>query len=352
MIMTNPCNSELKQLIDSALRINLTAAFFRYPHETEVHVVAQKSAEESTFHTLDDIDTYGFVVAPFNSSADGLPTVVIRPDITDFTALKCFLNETKTTFAPSKSIQTVDVDKQGYLRMFQDVTSQFGADVQKVVLARSITKKLQCPVPELFMELLGDCTDRMVCLVHTPSTGTWLCATPELLLSGDNGNYATMALAGTRRNEGSAAWDNKNIAEHEVVCHHFDERLSGCSNVQHSAHYTIDFGILQHLRTDYTFHADNIAPQRLAANLHPTPAVCGRPVDKAMKVIDTYELTNRAYYSGVIGMLSEKSCSLFINLRCAYVHDGQITTFAGGGLMPDSEAESEWRETEMKMLFG
>ena len=351
MKMINSCNNELKQLIDKALRINIAVAFFRYPHENELHIVAQKSSEELQFNAIAAIDGSGFVIAPFNSSC-GLPTIVIRPEIVGLEQLKSFLNTCQTPFeTPSSSISVADVDKQAYVEMFQNVKSSIGTETSKVVLARSRSKALKTAVSDLYLQLLSSCPDRMVSLFHTPTVGTWLCATPELLLSGDNDNYATMALAGTRRNAGTAAWDSKNVAEHEVVCRHFDERLSEYSNVKSSDHYTIDFGVLQHLRTDYTFRAEGISPQCLAARLHPTPAVCGRPVDSAMRVIDAYEITNRAYYSGVIGMLSEDSCRLYINLRCAYVHDGQLTAFAGGGIMPDSDVEDEWRETEMKMLF-
>ena len=43
-------------------------------------------------------------------------------------------------------------------------------------------------------------------------------------------------------------------------------------------------------------------------------------------------------------------CSYYVNLRCArWVQEG-VQLFAGGGIVEGSNAQSEWRETEDKLL--
>ena len=352
--MTTISDNKLKYLIDRALSVNLPFAIFRYPNEDRVHIVAQRSPEVAAFRSLAEVKNRGFVVAPFRPSAQN-PTIIINNDINDFDELNELLNNNEL-HETLKYFQhkICDADKAQYQAIFAEVKRHIiSNEVSKVVLARSTTKALQHSVSELFINLLNTCSDRMVCLVNTHVTGVWMCATPELLLRGTNGRYATMALAGTRPSLADAPWDAKNLDEHEWVCHHFDDKLRQFADVERHARTTFDLGTLQHLRTDYSFSAPaTYAPKQIAAMLHPTPAVCGWPTEKAMEIIDKQEVTSRLYYSGVIGQLDEGACNLYVNLRCAHVHDGEITTFAGGGIMPDSEVETEWHETEMKMLFS
>jgi isochorismate synthase len=45
----------------------------------------------------------------------------------------------------------------------------------------------------------------------------------------------------------------------------------------------------------------------------------------------------------------EGKTDLYVNLRCASMSDQGLVLYAGGGLMPDSELQSEWEETEVKL---
>jgi isochorismate synthase len=40
---------------------------------------------------------------------------------------------------------------------------------------------------------------------------------------------------------------------------------------------------------------------------------------------------------------------LYVSLRCMQIFPGFCRLYAGGGLMPDSDEEQEWLETENKM---
>ena len=84
--------------------------------------------------------------------------------------------------------------------------------------------------------------------------------------------------------------------------------------------------------------------------LHPTPAVCGLPKEEAYRFIIDTENYDRSYYSGIIGWLApEGDTTLYVNLRCMRIDKDTATLYAGGGILPTSEAESEWEETQHKM---
>ena len=37
-----------------------------------------------------------------------------------------------------------------------------------------------------------------------------------------------------------------------------------------------------------------------------------------------------------------------MNLRCAKIYQNKVKLYVGGGIMPDSIPENEWKETELK----
>ena len=96
-----------------------------------------------------------------------------------------------------------------------------------------------------------------VYLFHTPQTGFWLGATPEILLAGGKGDYRTVALAGTQfLKEGKLAgpWSEKNIREQAFVT----EYIGGCLRERDirftvEGPYTATAGELAHLKTEYPF---------------------------------------------------------------------------------------------------
>ena len=195
-----------------------------------------------------------------------------------------------------------------------------------------------------------------VYLFHTPHTGFWLGATPEILLAGGEGAYRTMALAGTQalcHGEPEGPWSEKNIREQAFVTEYINERLKLRGLVPEAeGPYTVTAGELAHLRTDIRFalsSSDRIGS--LLQDLHPTPAVCGLPAPEAFRFIGRHEGYDRSYYAGFLGCLSPAGhTALYVNLRCMQGIGAQgIRLYAGGGLLPASVCEEEWLETERKM---
>ncbi len=249
---------------------------------------------------------------------------------------------------------------------------------RKIVLAR--TSSEEAPVfdsedafhahaKQLFFRACHLYPRLFVALVSTPQTGTWLAATPEILLDGSRGEWHTMALAGTMALKGEQLefdnpptggkvvsddirWSDKNISEQRYVATYINDCLARfATDIIEEGPYTTRAGNLVHLRSDFSFRlADNSDAGQLIAALQPTPAVCGLPKEETYRFIIDNEPAPRSYYSGFMGPFdADGDTHLYVSLRCMEMTNGQYRLHAGGGLLKDSNVEQEWEETEAKM---
>jgi menaquinone-specific isochorismate synthase len=94
------------------------------------------------------------------------------------------------------------------------------------------------------------------------------------------------------------------------------------------------------------------APSALefAAALHPTPAVGGVPTQRSLQVIRELEPTERGHYAGPVGWVDAAGNGEWaVGLRTATVSGSCARMMAGGGIVSDSEPESELAETQLKL---
>ncbi|MDE6360719.1 MAG: chorismate-binding protein, partial [Muribaculaceae bacterium] len=84
----------------------------------------------------------------------------------------------------------------------------------------------------------------------------------------------------------------------------------------------------------------------------PTPALCGSPLEDALRDIRDFELHTRDCYGGFVGIHdARRGFRSFVNLRSARIipsPQGYFEILAGGGLLNGSDPASEWAETESK----
>ncbi len=81
----------------------------------------------------------------------------------------------------------------------------------------------------------------------------------------------------------------------------------------------------------------------------PAGTLSGAPKIRAMQIIDELEPAKRGPYGGAVGYLSYSGdLDTCIYIRSAVVKDGRVHVQAGGGIVADSEAAFEVRETEAK----
>ena len=195
--------------------------------------------------------------------------------------------------------------------------------------------------------------EAFVALFSAPQCGTWLIATPEVLVDRDGDRWHTMALAGTMPySDNLPSWSDKNIQEQAYVARYIKECLDHYSDeVTSSGPYTTRAGKLVHLRTDFSFTMrPDASVGCLLEDLHPTPAVCGLPKQEAHRFILENESLDRSYYSGFSGPLNlDDKTAMFVSLRCMRICDDRYRLYAGGGILAQSDEEMEWNETAAKM---
>ena len=95
----------------------------------------------------------------------------------------------------------------------------------------------------------------------------------------------------------------------------------------------------------------NTQLSELIHSLHPTPAVCGIPLESSRNYILKNEGYNRDFYAGYIGLETPDFDKYFVNLRCARLYNNGALLFVGGGITAQSNPQKEWTETELKAKF-
>ena len=87
----------------------------------------------------------------------------------------------------------------------------------------------------------------------------------------------------------------------------------------------------------------------------PAGTLSGAPKVRAMEIIDELEKEKRGLYGGAVGYFAANgSMDTCIVLRTAIVKDGTMYVQAGGGVVADSDPESEHQEcvNKAKALFA
>ncbi|ALO41615.1 isochorismate synthase [Pseudoalteromonas phenolica] len=88
----------------------------------------------------------------------------------------------------------------------------------------------------------------------------------------------------------------------------------------------------------------------LANQLHPTPALCGKPTPSAYPLIKELEGEDRDYFSGIIGWCDRHGNGEWVVvIRCGELDTNHARLFAGAGIVAASDPTAEWLETEAKM---
>lgn len=348
------------RIFDSLIDKNIRFALYRLPGEQEINLVLQHSSTTIILNKVSALSNKsGFVIAPFRIKED-TPIVVIRPDIVQkgekdiFTYLNSYQPEkvpqSTINIRSQSAISTFERYEVSYNRFLSVLTDN---SVQKLVLSRTTDYSTEADFSagNVFSKACKQYPYNFIFLCHTPETGTWLGISPELLLSEENKNCKTVALAGTK-DLTTDEWDDKNRKEQEIVVEYMRQQLQTADYpFEETEPFTVQSGIINHLKTEFSFQIeDKEELGKLLDLLHPSPAVCGFPKNEAFQFINDNEGYNRRYYSGFIGRLDINGESdLYVNLRCMQIDNDTLRLYAGGGLLPSSQIDLEWQETENKL---
>ncbi len=264
-----------------------------------------------------------------------------------------FFNEEEGEPAYSYSTRVpYTVLKKEYLMGAESLINNFQVHgLQKAVYGRvksiSFNEK-NCE--SLFYQLCKDYPNTFVYLISSPLFGTWIGATPEVLLSLHGHQGYTMALAGTKKVMASTDWNEKEKEEQSIVTEYIQNRLltQELQEIEQHGPFEIEAGPVRHLRTDFSFYSPEKSALEIAMNLHPTPAVAGVPTKVAQDLVATLEPFHRDLYTGFIGVIDRDHNYLYVNLRCCQIQPGKAYLYVGGGYTAQSIPEDEWEETENK----
>jgi isochorismate synthase len=204
----------------------------------------------------------------------------------------------------------------------------------------------------IFDKLKEQYTGAMVYVLHHPEYGTWMGATPELLLHKKDHSFHTVSLAGTQpfAENREMIWNDKLKREQSLVTDFILQNIThiGATDICTDGPFTAQAGPLAHLKTDIHF-TSAASTNDIIRQLQPTPAVCGLPRENALRFIQNHSSFQRRLYAGRIGLRYNTGNEIhFVNLRCMQVFDDHFELHVGGGIVSGSIADDEWHETEIK----
>lgn len=318
--------------------MNLIA--FRFPNETKRHIYEAYNAPERDFKSPEK----SFVISPFDPS---------KPPL--FYSLGAELKEIPDEIVSqnNRDYTFEDTDKEDYKLYLEEIKSRLEGDLtKKIIASRRVTSNCKLSPSGFFEALCERYPEAFIFLISTAQTGTWIGASPELLLSKKGSECRSMALAGTRKiSETEREWDEKNRREHEIVIHHIENTFLKFGIMPDSGVTTTKrAGKIEHLMTPIIGKSrPGTDFGELLSELSPTPALGGHPRELALHTIKEFE-PDRELYGGYCGMIDGNGdFSLYVILRCALLQNHDALLFAGGGITAMSEIEDEWQETENKL---
>ncbi|RAU83369.1 chorismate-binding protein [Pontibacter arcticus] len=367
----------LAEVFNTAVVANRAIAAWRLPHAASVQVCISLQDDLFIGQPVLENSAAGFLFCPFQVGKyknsfikadlefDPLTGIVFSAPDAPVAGLKEFYTllaePTNNSWHLPESI--AQLTSENYTAVVQQSIAAIEAgEMEKVVISRNQKQQLPenfSPVAT-FNKLLESYPEAFVSLVSVPGIGTWLGATPEILVSIDADQvFHTMALAGTQpatEKVNDAIWRQKEIEEQGMV----ERYILSCFKKLRLREYTeigprtIKAGNLLHLRTDFKVDLKEVDYPALGSEmlqlLHPTSAICGLPKEPALQFILAREGYDRSYYSGYFGPVNcAAGTSLFVNLRCMQLLSHEAILYAGAGITSESDPEKEWHETQHKM---
>ncbi len=195
--------------------------------------------------------------------------------------------------------------------------------------------------------------------------GAILSVSPERFLQLRNGQIETKPIKGTRPRSNDEAQDkenalalqqaNKDRAENLMIVDLLRNdigRVAAPGTVRVPHLFAIEsFPAVHHLVSTVTgeLGAEHSATDLLKA-CFPGGSITGAPKVRAMEIIEELEPHRRSIYCGSIGYISRcGAMDTSITIRTLVANEQKIHAWAGGGIVADSDADSEYQETLDKL---
>jgi isochorismate synthase len=349
--------SVLFQKISKQFNSKLPFVSYCKPNSEKIIALFQKN--DDLFLLEDGVAGFAFV------SFDNLKKYLIPESHSDIYVE--MVNDSDFILSKSKENKIEEIAKNNFENLVNLALQEIKNGVfEKVVVSRSEIIELDNFQFDLVFNLLisNYPTAFKYCFYH-PKVGFWMGATPEQLVNIENNKLNTVALAGTQlvSDLQEIKWNNKEKKEQQTVTDFIVNTLQSVSSkVTKSEPYSFQAGTIIHIKTDIQAILNTqLDVSKIIDLLHPTPAVCGFPMNKSKEFILKNEGYDREYYSGYLGewykdflTYETGKSDLFVNLRCmklnmdskSNVTESQL--FIGCGITSESNPEKEYFETVNK----
>jgi isochorismate synthase len=369
-------------LINHAVENQFSVAVWRLPNDPVKHLIISRSPQLLKRNAALEELEHGFIFAPFDRNSDSvyLPAdykftftdgALRTPEEPIETISYTWLEEQLRTAIAVRTARFYTAKQTESSTIADSYTELVKSGVQEIEkgtfekVVPSRTKMIDLPlgfdIVQSFQNLCDAYPNALISFVSSPETGSWLGATPEVLVSvEDKSIFRTVALAGTQPyhagvNLRSVAWTQKEIEEQALVERYVISCFKKIRVREYDEHgpKTVVAGNLMHLKSDFTVDMKAINFPQLGSVmlqlLHPTSAVCGMPLEPALEFLQHREGYNRQFYAGFLGPVQvANNINIFVNLRCMQLLDSKAILYAGAGVTIDSVPENEWNETEIK----
>lgn len=357
----------LFQKVQQQFADQLPFVIYRKPGKEIIRGVFQK---DDKLYVSSNFKESGFVFSPFDTDLNAILFPIEKCDLQS----GFYLQTNELPESPKVSQLTPENKdfRDSHIELIKKgIDSAINGELKKVVLSRKEEVKIKelttgDSIIDLFKKLLDKHPLAFAYCWYHPSVGLWFGATPESLFSLEKKTFRTMALAGTQKytEESKVVWSDKEKEEQSLVTQFLENTLEKVVPIlMISKPATFKAGNVIHLKTEIggTINTRLCDIPCLIKRLHPTPAVCGLPKDKAIQFIKTHENYDREFYTGFLGEVNlndkiygetpvteESFADLYVNLRCMKINKDVATLFVGGGITKDSIPKDEWEETVFK----
>ncbi|WP_029069622.1 anthranilate synthase component I [Jonesia quinghaiensis] len=189
-------------------------------------------------------------------------------------------------------------------------------------------------------------------------------SSPETLVKLNDGTVTTYPIAGSRPRGGTYEEDQLNAKDvqedpKEVAEHIMLVDLSRNDLVKVCTPGTVDVAEFMHIkRFSHIMHMCSTVIGKLRPGVtaldvftatFPAGTLSGAPKNRAIELIDAYEQTARGIYGGTVGYFSfDGNMDMAIAIRTAHITQGRAYVQAGGGIVADSQEDTEFWETRNK----
>lgn len=258
-------------------------------------------------------------------------------------------------------------DEAGFKHSVRHAVVNFEySDVRKAVLSISRQLQFDAPIdPDILQaNLRAQNRDGFLFRVRLPDGGTLIGVSPELLVRRQGTRLESNPLAGSIGRRPDPAEDEANARhllasdkdhyEHKLVVDDIRRHLQPlCSMLEIPEKPSLlQTATLWHLSTHLhaTLPDEQRSALQLACLLHPTPAVCGVPTERARRLIRFVEAFDRGLFTGIVGWCNSRGDGEWvITIRCGVVRHDTLRIFAGAGIVAASSPDTEWTEVQTKL---